>query len=225
LDLSRANLSGARLSRVNLEGADLSEAKLLFADLSGADLKQASLLKSELACADLSGADLSLANLTLANLRRADLSDANLTQAILSLVLVEGAYVSGARFDNTIVNQCNFARCIGIDQVKHIGPNSITVDTIQSYLGGTDDAFAPEALTFIQHSGVTLGRVGRSLPRDDESKSSFAVRIDDVYVIGPDTNNTVNKSGSTDQECATMSEMSMNEVAELAHHVKRLASE
>jgi len=99
IKLSGANLSGARLSHVNLgdlgnislsrptnlSGADLSYADLSNADLRGADLSNANLSGTDLNDANLSGyADLSDANLSKANLSKANLSNATLVIANLS---------------------------------------------------------------------------------------------------------------------------------------------
>ena len=83
-DLSGANLSRADLSGANLSGADLSRAYLSGADLSGANLSRANLSRANLSGADLSRADLSRAYLSGANLSDAYLSDADLSGANLS---------------------------------------------------------------------------------------------------------------------------------------------
>ena len=63
--------------KCDLSGADLSKANLQWADLSGANLS-----KANLSGANLTRANLREANLREANLWRADLSWANLTDAI-----------------------------------------------------------------------------------------------------------------------------------------------
>ena len=82
-NLSRADLSGANLSRANLFGANLSRADLSRADLSGANLSGANLSRANLFGANLSGANLSRANLFGADLSGADLFGANLSRANL----------------------------------------------------------------------------------------------------------------------------------------------
>ena len=72
---SRADLSGAELSRADLSGANLSGAELSRAYLSGANLSGADLSGADLSGAYLSGADLSGANLSGAHLSGADLID------------------------------------------------------------------------------------------------------------------------------------------------------
>jgi uncharacterized protein YjbI with pentapeptide repeats len=104
IDLYRANLGRAALSRArlhcaclghanlrgtNLECVDLSSAFLRGANLKGADLEKAILQGANLEGANLEGANLEGAKLEKANLARANLEGANL----------EGAYLEGARID------------------------------------------------------------------------------------------------------------------------------
>lgn len=67
------DLSGANLTRMNLQGVDLYRAKLSGADLTSTDLRGAYLRRT-----DLSGA-----NLADTNLKNANMTDADLTGAIL----------------------------------------------------------------------------------------------------------------------------------------------
>jgi hypothetical protein len=109
-DLSRANLSGANLSRADLSDANLSGANLSDADLSGADLSGANLSRADLSDANLSGANLSGADLSGADLSGANLSGANLSGADLSDADLSGANLSGADLDFT----CMPLRCGGL---------------------------------------------------------------------------------------------------------------
>jgi len=84
VDLSRAKLTGA-----DLNGANLARVRLTYADLTGADLRGANLIRARLIGADLNRADLfdvdfTGANLADANLAGADLRAANLTDAKLT---------------------------------------------------------------------------------------------------------------------------------------------
>ena len=79
IDLIRADLSDADLSRANLRNASLVNA-----DLNRADLSIANLSNANLNDADLNRADLSNANLNDASLRQANLSGTNLSNANLS---------------------------------------------------------------------------------------------------------------------------------------------
>jgi uncharacterized protein YjbI with pentapeptide repeats len=91
IDLSDADLRGAKLNSVNLSGADLRGADLDGANLLGADLSGAIL-----EAADLSGAILEAVNLSGADLRGADLSSAILEAANLSGADLRGANLSDA---------------------------------------------------------------------------------------------------------------------------------
>jgi uncharacterized protein YjbI with pentapeptide repeats len=94
ISMAGADLSGARLDRVqarglslgkaNLSNASLSEAHLCFADLVAADLRGANLARTDLCFAPLMDADLSNANLTGALLLQTRLNGVNLTNANLS---------------------------------------------------------------------------------------------------------------------------------------------
>jgi len=77
-DLSGANLAGADLSDVWMEGTDLSGANLIFANLAESNLSGA-----DLSGADLSGADLTDSFLWNTNMESADLTGANLSSAFL----------------------------------------------------------------------------------------------------------------------------------------------
>lgn len=91
-----ANLYGAYLRGVDLQGVDLRGANLCGADLQDADLRGANLLKVNLQEADLSGANLCGADLYCANLQdaylcRVDLSGADLWRANLQDADLRGA--------------------------------------------------------------------------------------------------------------------------------------
>ena len=96
-DLSWENLSEVDLHSMNLSWAQLHGAKLSGADLSGANLSCAQLHEADLRNADLSGAKLSGADLREANLAHADLHAANLSNAVLD----EKTVLDEVRYDNT----------------------------------------------------------------------------------------------------------------------------
>ena len=83
--MTRANLSGANLSKVYFLSPDLEGAKFVKAILSGAELPEAQLM----------GANLTGANLTNADLRYADLTGAKLTGAILTGAKLGNARING----------------------------------------------------------------------------------------------------------------------------------
>jgi uncharacterized protein YjbI with pentapeptide repeats len=116
-NLEGADLSGARLLKVNLEGANLRGAFLLGADLRGAVLDgtqlqgailgKASLQGASLRNAQLLGATLSLAkiqgaSLEYAQLQGASLDEASLQGASLRNVQLQGAWMRGAHLKGAI---------------------------------------------------------------------------------------------------------------------------
>jgi hypothetical protein len=182
-DLSGVNLRGANLKRAdltgaNLQGADLigtqfAEAELTRADLRGAklvkaDLYKTKLFKATLADADCSGAyfrraDLTQADLTNANLTKADLIEADLTNSSIKNANLIGADLSGATMIGVDVRgvtigwtklcQLNLTQLVGFEQIKHIGPSTLGIDTALL----SHAKIEPE---FLQGCGIAEGVIG-----------------------------------------------------------------
>jgi uncharacterized protein YjbI with pentapeptide repeats len=93
----KCDLSGAKLSNL-----DLSYANLSGANLSGADLSNSTLYGANLAKANLSGANLSNANLFEANLSGADLSKANLSKTYVA----QATWTNGKRCAVGSIGEC-----------------------------------------------------------------------------------------------------------------------
>jgi hypothetical protein len=181
-DLSGANLRGANLKRAdltgaNLQGADLigtqfAEAELTRADLRGAklvkaDLYTTKLFKATLAYTDCSGAyfrraDLTQADLSNANLTKADFIETNLTNSSIKNANLIGADISGATmigvdvrgatFGWTKLCQLNLTQLVGIEQIKHVGPSTLGIDTALL----SHEKIEPE---FLQGCGIAEGVV------------------------------------------------------------------
>lgn len=100
--LGRANLSGANLEQANLGNAWMSEA-----NFSGANLDGAYLVNAYLRVADLSNAKMNRADARDASFLRANLSNVDLTRANLSKANLTGANLSGARLNRTQLNDAN----------------------------------------------------------------------------------------------------------------------
>ena len=130
-NLSRADLSGAYLDNADLSGADLSGANLSGANLSGVQFSWADLLSTDLSRANLSYATLSGADLRRANLLGADLSYATLGSANLSHADLSGANLRGVFFDETIVSDVDLSSCENSKSIRHYGPTSIDIRTLQ----------------------------------------------------------------------------------------------
>ena len=97
-DLSKADIRGCKLQKINLNNANLKEAKLQYSNLYEANLEKA----------DLSKAKLLETNLQSAKLKNADLSGAGLLESNLQFTDLENAIFKGAQFnEGTIFNQTN----------------------------------------------------------------------------------------------------------------------
>ena len=119
-DLTRANLSGAKLSRANLSEANLSGTVLRRANLREVNLRQA----------NLGQVDLFEANLT-----RAFLGDVNLVGALLILTNfvktnMSGADLSKVSFSETIFGDTNLTAVWGLETCRHIGPSTLDHRTL-----------------------------------------------------------------------------------------------
>ncbi len=131
IDLSEANLSGAKLAQanfsyanlnvVNFSGANLCGTNFSYAQLNVARMRGAYLVQAILdyAClnvanlirADLSRAQLQSASLIRAELIRADFSRANLTQANLNGADLRGAALRHAILKHANLNEANLRDC------------------------------------------------------------------------------------------------------------------
>ena len=97
-DLSKADMRGYKLQKINLINANLKETKLQYSNLYQANLEKA----------DLSKAKLLETNLQSAKLKNANLAGAGLLEANLQFTDLENARLGGAQFnEGTIFNQTN----------------------------------------------------------------------------------------------------------------------
>jgi hypothetical protein len=99
--MALVNLTGANLSRADMESAVMPGAAASFVDFHRADLEAADLTYSELAASDLKSAVLAAADLRDADLTRADLQGANLSGARLGASSLVEANLRGADFEGT----------------------------------------------------------------------------------------------------------------------------
>lgn len=150
-----ASRSGSRKRRrdtvLDLSGADLSKAKLVFADLDYANLTNAKLIganltKSQLNGTRLEGADLTGADLSYASLRFTELRGANLSRAILTGANVDNADLFEANLRKAQIGYSTFIKtdlseAVGLNEVRHIGPSSIGVDTLLQSKGRIPENF------------------------------------------------------------------------------------
>jgi hypothetical protein len=127
----RPILSGANLFRANLIGADLHGATLTAADLSECKLSEA----------NLRWANLREANFSKADLRRASLVGADLSGAIFAGTQLQGTNLSGATVNRTQFGGVDLSEALGLDQVQHLGPSTIGIDTIYRLKGDITEVF------------------------------------------------------------------------------------
>ena len=140
-DLVGAYLRGANLSHADLRRADLSEAHLIRTHLRRADLSSAHLNK-----ADLTGADLKATDLTRVDFRRTDLSNADLSEADLGSAVFRAAYLRGSKFlgttiGGTIFEVTDMSDVLGLENIVHRGPSSISTDTLALSRGKIPEIF------------------------------------------------------------------------------------
>ena len=146
-----ANLSGIDFGNTDLKDANLAFAELVDAHLVGADLRRADLSEAMLMGSDLSRADLSHANLREADLTGANLHDAGLDEADLFSAQLVQTIFDQTRLDktkftastmvNTLFGNVDLSAAIGLDEVTHIGPSTIGIDTIYLSKGNIPEIF------------------------------------------------------------------------------------
>ena len=113
--LQRVNLNGANLQGANLKKVNLYQALLHHVNLRRANLNEAILLRTNFSFARLQGANLQKtilegANLNEANLTGANLTGANLTGARLYDANFEGAFLERAFLEHANCEEANFKR-------------------------------------------------------------------------------------------------------------------
>lgn len=140
LSLSDSNFTQANLARTDLTyavllRANLSGAKLPRADLTNVDAPMANFFRADLARADLTGANLTDANLTAANLTAADLTEADLRGANLYGALLNHANIEKAVLGGTILANVNLGSTRGLSSCKHEGPSALDYVTLSKSSG------------------------------------------------------------------------------------------
>ena len=156
-DVSCANLFGANLTGANLDKANLSVSNLIHVNLAGASLVGANLRKVDLSAANLSKTNLSGADLTASYLHYPDFLETNLSSANLTfavLVFMKDANLTNAVMHDTTLVNCNLAKCVGLETVKHEGPNSVDFRTLVSSFRDAGNRLTSELATFLLNSGL-----------------------------------------------------------------------
>ena len=140
-DLNDVDLKGANLSYVMLIRAQLREADLDEANLHGANLVDVRFDGASLKNANLSNAELMGADFTDASLSQAILNGADLTFATLSRANLTGADFRGAEIGHTIFADNDLSNALGLEDVYHIGPSTIGIETLFKSRGRIPEAF------------------------------------------------------------------------------------
>ena len=138
-DLRGSNLVGANFTEADLTRADLRDAKLVKADFynarlfkatfAGSDCSGAHLRRAEAIEADFSGVNLTKADLVEMNLRNGSLAEATLIGADLSRARLSGVDIREAVFGWTVLGDVDLTQLVGIDQLEHVGPSTLGLDT------------------------------------------------------------------------------------------------
>ena len=135
------DLSYANLSYANLRDAILSDAILSNANLNNARLQGADLIRADLNGANLSHAKLRSADFSRAKLRSADLGNAILNGAIFIRAALQDASLKFARMGQTVFADTDLSGVKRLDSVMHLGPSSISIDTLYQSGGNIPEAF------------------------------------------------------------------------------------
>src|SRR4051794_4826119 len=136
----KPDLSAADLTRMDLTSANLMEANLRETDLRWADLKDVDFTSADLSHANLMSANLFLADFALADLRWARLVNANCSGTNLF-----GAKLAKATVGFTTFANVDFSNGEGLDEVLHVGPSSIGIDTLYRSQGNIPKYFLRQA--------------------------------------------------------------------------------
>jgi uncharacterized protein YjbI with pentapeptide repeats len=155
-DLSGADLTGANLTGVDLQNAYLANANLTRADLKRADLSGASFIGARLSAVDFLMSDPGKADLKRVDITRADIVVVDLTEARLIATDFTDAHLIGVNFNYASLSGSNFRRAfvgmsifrnsdlreaIGLDEVRHVSPSSISTDTFSLSKGKIPESF------------------------------------------------------------------------------------
>jgi uncharacterized protein YjbI with pentapeptide repeats len=159
-DLSDLDLTGAIFSGGRLMGADFRDAKL-----NGVDFRKASISGAFLWSTALVGANFEDGIIADAHFVNADLSEANLKSTDASFVILQRTKLDGTDFSHcemqsAFIADCDLSNAYGLEDVRHLGPSHIGLDTIYKSKGRIPEIFlrgcgVPES--FITQIGSLIG--------------------------------------------------------------------
>lgn len=130
-EITESGESGYLVCSVDLTDADLQGRDLRKVDLGWADLRRANLSDADLSEANLIAADLTEATLRGASLEEANLSDARLRATDFGKALIR----------YTIFGQNDLSTVRGLENVVHLGPSTIGIDTLALSKGNIPEKF------------------------------------------------------------------------------------
>lgn len=135
------DLQDADLSKLKLKGYDLQRANMVNANMFGANLQDANLTGAFLLFARPFAALLSGANFSHAHLGSADLRKAMLSRTIFYRTNLDRTVFSEAEFGATVICDVDLSTAIGLDGTTHMGPSSVSIDTILRSRGSIPRTF------------------------------------------------------------------------------------
>jgi uncharacterized protein YjbI with pentapeptide repeats len=131
-----SDFSGSQLADVNLTGANLEGAKLSNNDLAGAGLRGANLATADLTNSDLSGADLREARLVNTDFAGADLSGADVSSADLQGANFADARAEGIRYDRKATYRgIRVASCYGSSRFRRFAQDQEYIEEFKEAYG------------------------------------------------------------------------------------------
>ncbi len=149
VNFASTNLCSVRLDGCNLAGARFFSARLSGTKMAGSNLRGAKFGQASFSGTDFSSADLSDAELAGCLLNGVDLNEASLEGADLTRSVFLRASLRGTRFARAALStgfaDVDLSRAIGLDEVRHVGPSSIGIDTLYRSAGAIPHAFLREA--------------------------------------------------------------------------------
>jgi uncharacterized protein YjbI with pentapeptide repeats len=174
-EIAAASVSRETIEYPDLQGADLQFHFLEHANLSEANLSGANLLGAHLSYANLQGADLRGSYLYHAELGNSILWDANLAAADLTEAQLYGAHLEGADLTGTRFHRAVFGRtslgmldlgsALGLEEVKHIAPSTIGIETLYRSQGNL-------SVVFLREAGIPEALIHQTLPFASETSAS-----------------------------------------------------
>jgi hypothetical protein len=154
-NLSRTNLSGANIlhayfDSVNLSQANLNLARIVASKFNNTNASQANLTDAYINECGITGLSLNQAKLHGARVHNvtfieADLREANLVGAVVSNTSFRRTAFDGATLGYTILADTELDQAKGLEDVKHIGPTTIGIDTLYKSRGKIPDKFLRDA--------------------------------------------------------------------------------